>query len=126
MKTLLRTLLMLVSAVAMGGCMGFGDEEQSVLETVPDEVSYSDIAQITARYCLRCHNSTNPQGDFVADTYEDIYKDRHEAQGEVDQGLMPPLSESPMSKVDRQAFVKWVAQGAPETVDTPEDDTSAE
>ncbi|MBC7792404.1 MAG: hypothetical protein H7Z43_01745 [Clostridia bacterium] len=102
---------------ALAGCMGFGDTDASVLESVPDEVSYADIAQITATYCLRCHNTTNNQGDFRCDTYDELFKDRRDAQGDVDQGLMPPLSEPPMSETDRLAFVKWVEQGALQTVD---------
>lgn len=117
--------VVLLSLAGLVSCMGFGDTDAAVLDSVPENPSYAEIAQITATYCLRCHNTTNPQGDIQADSYANIYKDRDEAQGEVDQGLMPPLSEPPMAEIDRETFVKWVAQGAPETVE-PADDTTGQ
>jgi hypothetical protein len=62
---------------------------------------------------LRCHNQTNAQGDFAGDTYDSLYADREDARGIVDAGLMPPLTEPPMSMVDRETFLKWVDLGAP-------------
>lgn len=99
--------------LALTGCPGFGSEDSSVLDAVPDRPTYKEVAQITARYCLRCHTQTNPQGDFEGDTYDSLYAKRKEARGMVDSGLMPPLTEPPMSKVDRETFLKWVDIGAP-------------
>ena len=119
MKPRALILLLLGSAFTLPACMGFGDQDAAVLDSVPENPQYSEVAQIMATYCLRCHNTTNPQGDFRADTYEELFKMREDAQGEVDQGLMPPLSEPPMALVDRETFVKWVSQGAPEVVEPP-------
>lgn len=99
--------------LGLSACPGFGGEEITVLTAVPDRPTYTDIAQITASYCLRCHNQSNAQGEFDGDTYETLYPRRDDAAGTVDSGIMPPLYEPPMSKIDRETFLKWVEIGAP-------------
>lgn len=100
--------------LATGSCLpGFGDESRSVLSAVPERPTYTDIAQITANYCLRCHNQSNEQGDFDGDTYETLYPRREDARDLIDAGIMPPQTEPPMSLIDRETFIKWVDQGAP-------------
>jgi uncharacterized membrane protein len=108
---------LVVALAVLTGCPGIGSEDTSVLSAVPDKPSYADVAQIVATYCLRCHNATNIQGKFEGDTYELLYASRKKVEGEVDQGLMPPLSQEPMTKVDRETLLKWVRDGAPEVTD---------
>jgi len=108
----MRRLLPLV-LLALTACPGFGSENTSVLQEVPERPTYREIAQITANYCLRCHNSNNPQGEFDGDTYETLFERRIDARDLVDAGIMPPLTDPPMSPVDRAAFLKWVEIGAP-------------
>ena len=108
---------LVVLLAALTGCPGIGSEDTSVLSAVPDKPSYTDVAQIMATYCIRCHNATNIQGKFEGDTYELVYADRTKVEGEVDQGLMPPLSQEPMAKVDRATMLKWLRDGAPEFTD---------
>lgn len=103
-----------LALLMLTACPGFGDTDQSVLLEVPERPVYNDVAQITATYCLRCHNEGNPQGQFAGDSYPSLYSSRQDASGVVDQGNMPPLTEAPMSKVDRETFIKWVTIGAPE------------
>ncbi len=109
--------------LATSSCLpGFGSEPNSVLQEVPERPTYREIAQITANYCLRCHNQSNAQGEFDGDTYATLYPRREDARDLIDAGIMPPLTEAPMSLIDRATFIKWVDIGAPnvETQDTQE------
>lgn len=99
--------------LGLSACPGFGSEATSVLTEVPERPTYREIAQLTAQYCLRCHNENNAQGAFDGDTYERLYDRRDDARDIVDAGLMPPLTEAPMSQIDRATFLKWVDIGAP-------------
>jgi hypothetical protein len=99
--------------LGLTACPGIGSTDTSVLQEVPERPTYKEIAQITASYCLRCHNQANAQGDFDGDTYDTLYAQREDAKGVIDAGLMQPLSEPPMAAVDRETFLKWVDIGAP-------------
>jgi hypothetical protein len=97
----------------VASCFGFGDQEYGVLSEVPERMTYAEVSQIMAVYCLRCHNQANVQGDFQADSYELVYAKRQRVRARIQIANMPPLSESPMSLVDRRAMLQWVDDGAP-------------
>lgn len=87
---------------------------QSRTSEIKDEVSYSnDIRPVVNAYCTTCHAGSNPQGEFVLTSYEDVRK--HVERGELLKRINDPDSPMPESGLMpvymRRLFRAWREQG---------------
>lgn len=75
---------------------------------------WTEVSAILNKYCVMCHNSPtreDAEGDYTS--YEEAADDAEDLAEKIEEGEMPPNTPMP-SDEDRQNFVQWVADGAPE------------
>lgn len=91
-----------------------GTPEEPVPQPVkptPPRVLYQEVQQkVFEPRCIYCHNG------FA--TYEGVLEKIRPIEQMVKQGMMPPDSEGPLSREEKNLVLDWIASGTPKSEDT--------
>ena len=81
----------------------------------PDSKHYRETVQpILLNACLKCHSGEKPKGDFRIDNLDpDLEKGKdadkwEDLLNQMQTGAMPPKSEKPLGKADRELVTTWL------------------
>ncbi len=103
--------------------------QNSVLNLPADQITFKLVqANVLQRNCIYCHSATannkgvSNSGDVNLETYENVIKKLKEIRHELATKDMPP-SENPefaLTDAQNQFVLSWIAAGAKELIDSPQ------
>lgn len=123
--------MLILPALVLGGCPGFGARTPGSGTTeVPENPNYVDHAgPVLDAYCAPCHTAPPSGGApdyFRLDQYDGdgtvdgafAMADRVAARAAGDSPTMPPSYATQPTDIDREILAGWVDDGAPYAADT--------
>jgi uncharacterized membrane protein/polyisoprenoid-binding protein YceI len=89
-------------------------------ETPPVELTYVGLKSIIDNKCATCHSEARGnKGRVNLETYQNVFSKKDLMATEIEDGAMPPLRGTPLTKEEHDLLLKWLKAGAPETLTPP-------
>jgi mono/diheme cytochrome c family protein len=116
-----KTITMLGSLVLISFVLGLSASTGNDSKAAPPETPKPDLRHykekvlpILQSACVKCHSADKPKGDFRIDNLDpDLEKGKDAAKWEevlnqMQTGAMPPKSEKPLGKAEREVVTSWL------------------
>lgn len=96
------------------------------LDLSRDKPTYqTEIKDVIARNCLRCHNAGNALGGIDISDFAKAERRAQGSLGAIQRGTMPKGNPASMSAEDKRLFTLWVEQGTAENEPVVDDNDDA-